>query len=170
MMPGDGRTGCVPPHASSSQRADETRDEYQIQRSISKDLIGDVNVIALDVMSCRCGHKTLIRTCPVKILLAGNRANLARRCSTCRDRFGAVCRACHAAAIRRVVIPHLWSFRAFSCDQKLLSHLSEAGAAILTIEQVEYGGHRHPHRLSVNVRSFHLDFRVIVAPSDGSSM
>jgi hypothetical protein len=24
--------------------------------------------------------------------------------------------------------------------------------------------------LSVNVRSFHLDFRVIVAPSDGSSM
>jgi hypothetical protein len=72
--------------------------------------------------------------------------------------------------IRRIVIPHVWSFRAFSWDQKLLSHFSEAGAAIFTIEQVEYGGHRHPHRLSVSVRSFHRDLRVIVATSDGSSM
>lgn len=28
------------------------------------------------------------------------------------------------------------SFRAFSCDQKLLAHFSETGAAIFTIEQV----------------------------------
>ena len=36
------------------------------------------------------------------------------------------------------------SFSAFRCDQKLFSHLSETGAAIFTIEQLEYGGHDHP--------------------------
>lgn len=47
--------------------------------------------------------------------------------------------------MRRMIIRFV-SFRAFSCDQKLFPHFSEAGAAIFTIEQVEYGGHDPPHR------------------------
>jgi len=50
------------------------------------------------------------------------------------------------------------SFSALSCDQKLFAHLSETGAAIFTIEQVENGGHDHPHRLIVNLQIFHREF------------
>ncbi|MGY4629482.1 hypothetical protein ACVWY3_007238 [Bradyrhizobium sp. USDA 4486] len=47
--------------------------------------------------------------------------------------------------IRRMTIS-IESLEAFCCDQKLFAHFSETGAAIFTIEQVQYGGHDHPHR------------------------
>jgi hypothetical protein len=34
-----------------------------------------------------------------------------------------------------------WGFMAFRPDQKLLSHLGEAGAAIFVVQHIEYGGH-----------------------------
>ncbi|WP_164719121.1 hypothetical protein [Bradyrhizobium sp. LVM 105] len=37
---------------------------------------------------------------------------------------------------------------AFSRDQKLFPHFSKTGATIFSIEQLEYGGHDHPHRLA----------------------
>lgn len=43
---------------------------------------------------------------------------------------------------------HFESVGAFGCDQKLFPHFSEAGAAIFTIEQVQYDGHDRPHRLT----------------------
>jgi hypothetical protein len=51
-----------------------------------------------------------------------------------------------ATLISRIAI-RFQDFRAFSRHQKLPSHFSEAGAAIFAVEQVEYGGHDHPHRL-----------------------
>ncbi len=59
--------------------------------------------------------------------------------------------------LRRMMI-RFASFRALSCDQKLLAHLGETGAAIFTIEQVQYGGHDHPHRLTFNLQIFHREF------------
>jgi hypothetical protein len=50
------------------------------------------------------------------------------------------------------------SVGAFSCDQQLFPHFSEAGAAIFTIEQVQYGGHDHPHRLTLDLQVFHREF------------
>jgi hypothetical protein len=58
----------------------------------------------------------------------------------------------------RSLMMHFASFGAFSRDQKLFPHFSEAGAAIFTIEQVQYGGHDHPHRLIFDLQIFHREF------------
>ncbi|BAC52777.1 bll7512 [Bradyrhizobium diazoefficiens USDA 110] len=59
--------------------------------------------------------------------------------------------------VRRMIM-RFESFRAFSCDQQLFPHFSEAGAAIFTIEQVQYGGHDPPHRLTFDLQIFHRKF------------
>ncbi|WP_187435731.1 hypothetical protein [Bradyrhizobium hipponense] len=51
-------------------------------------------------------------------------------------------------------------------DQKLLPHFSEAGAAVFSIEQVEYGGHRCPRRLTITVKDISTTkFRMSLALS-----
>lgn len=66
-----------------------------------------------------------------------------------------VLRVCHAGAtlISRIVV-RLSDFRIFTRDQQLFPHFSETGAAIFDVEQVEYGGHDHPHRLTVATEIF----------------
>ncbi|WGD54613.1 hypothetical protein QA641_12250 [Bradyrhizobium sp. CB1650] len=59
--------------------------------------------------------------------------------------FGLRVRAAIATLIGRIAI-RLQDFRSFARDQKLPPHFSEARAAIFAIEQLEYGGHGHPHR------------------------
>ena len=59
--------------------------------------------------------------------------------------------------IRRMMM-RFESFGAFSRDQKLFAHFSETGATIFTIEQVLYGGHDHPHRLTLDLQIFHRKF------------
>ncbi|MDA9434526.1 hypothetical protein XH88_22515 [Bradyrhizobium sp. CCBAU 51627] len=57
-------------------------------------------------------------------------------------------------SIRRMII-RVRSFSALRCDQKLFSHFSEAGTAIFTIEQFQYGGHAHPPSFNL---IFHREF------------
>lgn len=66
-----------------------------------------------------------------------------------------VLRICHAGAtlISRIVV-RLSDFRIFTRDQQLFPHFSETGAAIFDVEQVEYGGHDHPHRLIAAIEIF----------------
>ncbi|MGY4496746.1 hypothetical protein ACVWYH_000673 [Bradyrhizobium sp. GM24.11] len=66
-----------------------------------------------------------------------------------------VLRLCRAGTtmISRIVVP-LADFRIFTRDQQLLPHFSETGTAIFDVEQVEYGGHDHPHRLTVAIEIF----------------
>ncbi|WP_210183972.1 hypothetical protein, partial [Bradyrhizobium neotropicale] len=69
------------------------------------------------------------------------------RASTQRAVTHFVLRVCRvkAARISRIAI-RLQEFRSFAREQKLFPHFSEASAAIFAIEQLEYGGHGHPHR------------------------
>lgn len=66
-----------------------------------------------------------------------------------------VLRICCAGTtlISRTVV-RLSDFRILAHDQQLFPHFSETGAAIFDVEQVEYGGHDHPHRLTVAIEIF----------------
>lgn len=55
--------------------------------------------------------------------------------------------------VSRIAV-RLSDFRIFTRDQQLFPHFSETGAAIFDVEQVEYGGHDHPHRLTVAMELF----------------
>lgn len=66
-----------------------------------------------------------------------------------------VLRVCRAGTtlISRIAV-RLSDFRIFTRDQQLFPHFCETSAAIFDVEQVEYGGHGHPHRLTVAMELF----------------
>ena len=51
-------------------------------------------------------------------------------------------------------------------EQKLFAHFSEAGAAVFTIDQVEYGGHGCPRRLDTTEDISSTTFRMTLTPFD----
>jgi hypothetical protein len=47
-----------------------------------------------------------------------------------------------------------WDLMPVRRDQKLFPHLGEAGTAVFAVHKVEYGGHDHPHRLTITIEIF----------------
>lgn len=102
---------------------------------------------------CLPSHRRLLSYCGVE---EGQCRAAASIWCAVTDFVPRVCPA-NATLISRIII-RLQDLRSFTRDQKLFPHFGEAGAAIFAVEQVKYGGHGYPHRLSIARDNFHHGF------------